>query len=162
MFLRLASPADLPALLDVQEAGAVRGLGHIFPQQTHPFPRDEIGARWLEEIADPSITVYLIEDDEQHLTGFSAVRADEFLHFGTAVQTWGTGLAQQAHDEVLVRMAATGVTTAHLQVFEENRRARRFYEKLGWIPTGRRRPTAFAPHPVLLEYSRRIAPTHGP
>jgi RimJ/RimL family protein N-acetyltransferase len=154
MLLRLADPADLSALLDVQEPGAVRSLGHIFPQETHPFPRDELRARWLREIADVDVTVYVAEDDEQRLVAFAATRADEFLHFGTAVDTWGTGLATEVHDEVLNRMSAAGVFRARLHVFEENRRARRFYEKHGWRATGQRRPTTFAPYPELLEYTR--------
>jgi RimJ/RimL family protein N-acetyltransferase len=43
-------------------------------------------------------------------------------------------------------------------VFEGNRRARRFYEKLGWTPTGRTSRTTFAPYPVLLEYVRERTP----
>ena len=96
--------ADLAELLDVQEPGAVRGLEHIFPQETRPFPRDELRARWLREIADAEVSVYVAE--EHRLVGLAATRADEFLHFGTAVHTWGTGLATEVHDEVLNRMWA--------------------------------------------------------
>jgi RimJ/RimL family protein N-acetyltransferase len=154
MLLRFADPADLSALLDVQERGAVRSLGHIFPQETHPFPRDELSTRWLQEIASADITVYVAEDDDRRLVAFAATRADEFLHFGTAVDTWGTGLASEVHDEVLNRMSAAGVSRARLHVFEENRRARRFYEKHGWRATGQRRPTTYPPYPELLEYTR--------
>ena len=153
MLLRLANPADMPELLGIQEPGAVRGLGHIFPQETHPFPRDELRARWLHEIADDNVSVFVAEDDARRLVGFAATRADEFLHFGTAVHTWGSGMATEVHDEVLDRMTAAGVSLARLHVFEDNRRARRFYEKLGWSATGRRRRTTFAPYPQLLEYT---------
>jgi hypothetical protein len=39
-------------MTDVQSEGAVLALGHIFPQETHPFPRDELLARWATEIAE--------------------------------------------------------------------------------------------------------------
>jgi hypothetical protein len=39
-----------------------------------------------------------------------------------------------------------------LRVFLANGRARRFYEKLGWRPTGQESKTAFPPYPTLLEY----------
>ncbi len=39
-----------------------------------------------------------------------------------------------------------------LRVFAENRRARQFYEKLGWMATGAETRTSFPPHPTLLEY----------
>jgi RimJ/RimL family protein N-acetyltransferase len=152
MLLREAAVADLPALLDVQQAGAVKALGHIFPQDTHPFPRAGLEARWTREIADPGVGAYVIEDDTGRIAGFAALRGEELLHFGTAVETWGSGLAAAAHDDLMARLAATGRTAARLRVFEENGRACRFYQKLGWRPTGHRTRTSFPPHPVLVEY----------
>ncbi|MDY7086228.1 MAG: GNAT family N-acetyltransferase [Actinomycetota bacterium] len=152
MLVRGAALSDLPALLDVQQAGAVRGLAHIFRQDRYPFPRAEVHARWEAELADPAIGAYVIEDDAGRIAGFAAIRGDELLHFGTAVESWGRGLASAAHDELLGRFTAAGVTRARLRVFEENHRARRFYEKLGWRPSGRLSRTSFAPHPVLVEY----------
>lgn len=154
MLLRLAAPDDLHDLLDVQQEGAQLALAHIFPQDTHPFPRDEIFARWIAEIADPDIEAYVIEH-EGRVSGFAATRGDELLHFGTAVASWGTGLAVSAHDEIIKRLAASGVTLARLRVFERNHRAIRFYGKLGWRRTSARTRTSFPPHPVLVGYQRR-------
>src|SRR6185436_17916029 len=95
---------------------------------------------------------FVIVDASGRVVGFAALRGDELLHFGTAVQTWGTGLAAVAHDELMARLAARGVLIAWLRVFEENHRACRFYEKLGWRRTGTRTRTSFAPHPVLVHY----------
>jgi RimJ/RimL family protein N-acetyltransferase len=156
VLLRDASLCDLPALLDVQHSGALQALTHIFPQDTHPFPRAEIHARWAAEIANPAVEVYVIERDEGHIAGFAAIRDSELLHFGTAVETWGSGLAAAAHDQIMERLAATGAARARLRVSEDNHRARRFYEKLGWRRTGRLSRTSFAPHPVLLEYERDL------
>ena len=156
VLLREATTADLPALLDVQEVGAVTGLGHLFPQERYPFPREALRARWTAEIADPAVAAYVVDDAGGRLVGFAATRDDELLHFGTAVQTWGNGLAAAVHDEVLRRLAASGVSLARLSVFEGNTRARRFYTRLGWRQTSRRRRTTFPPHPVLLEYERDL------
>lgn len=144
--LRPATLADLPDLLDMQEAGSVLALGHIFPQDKHPFPRSVVHDRWVAEIADPDIEVLVAGTVE----AFAAIRGNELLHFGTAVATWGSGLAAAVHAELVGRFA--GTPTARLRVFEENRRARRFYEKMGWTSTERRTRTAFPPHPVLVEY----------
>jgi hypothetical protein len=46
---------DLPALIDVQKAGAVLGMAAAFPQDRYPFPRETVLARWREEIADAGI-----------------------------------------------------------------------------------------------------------
>ena len=152
MLTRAAVPSDLPALLDVQQAGALRALAHIFPQDAFPFPRAAIQARWESEIADPDVDVYVIAPDEGRIEGFAAIRGDELLHFGTAVETWGTGLAMTVHRELVDRLTAAGRTRARLRVFEENRRARRFYEKAGWRCTGRPSRSAFPPYPALVEY----------
>ncbi|GAA3696752.1 hypothetical protein GCM10022204_10890 [Microlunatus aurantiacus] len=157
MILRSATSADVEALLDVQEPGAVEGLGHIFSQDQYPFPREAIGSRWLAEIVDPKINVYLYTEHGGTIRGFAAVRDHELLHFGTALDTWGTGLASGFHDVLLDATARrTTRPTLMLRVFEENLRARRFYEKHGWQLTGRSSRTTFPPHPLLLEYNRRL------
>lgn len=160
MILRHATPADVAALLDVQQEGAVRGLGHIFPQHQHPFPRETIAARWQAEIAAHDIDVYLCTEEDGTVRGFAATRADEIQHFGTASETWGSGLASRFHDALLVAMTDGRTTrTLRLRVFEENHRARRFYEKHGWRPTGASSRTTFPPHPRLLDYELDLSHT---
>lgn len=150
--LRAATIADLDAVLDVQQAGSVRALGHIFPQDRFPFPRAELAERWTEEIADPAVQVLTIHrPGHREVAGFAALREDQLLHLGTAISTWGTGLASAAHAEILALLGGD----PWLWVFTENHRARRFYAKHGWYPTGRTRPTAFPPHPELMEYRIR-------
>lgn len=159
MILRPARSSDVEALLDVQQPAAIEGLGHIFPQDQHPFPRTVVADRWLTEIADPEVDVYLYTEEDGSVRGFAAVRSHEVLHFGTALSTWGTGLASRLHDELLEVTAQTlgTPTTLTLRVFDENHRAQRFYAKHGWHPTGQTSRTAFAPHPLLLEYERHLA-----
>ena len=65
MLLRAAALSDLPALVDLQQAGAVRALAHIFPQDTHPFPNATVLSRWAAEISDPAIEVYVIELEDR-------------------------------------------------------------------------------------------------
>jgi hypothetical protein len=60
---------DVEALVDVQQAGAVRGLAHIFPQDRYPFPREVIVQRWFHEIADPDVRVYVSADESGGITG---------------------------------------------------------------------------------------------
>jgi RimJ/RimL family protein N-acetyltransferase len=144
--------ADLPDLLPVQERGSVAGIGHIFPQETHPFPRDGLHDRWRDELEDPDVATYVVVGPAGDLLGFAARRDAELLHFGTAVETWGSGLAAWLHD-ALVATYPPDLDRLTLRVFAENGRARRFYEKLGWRSTGRESRSPFAPHPVLVEYT---------
>jgi RimJ/RimL family protein N-acetyltransferase len=75
------------------------------------------------------------------------------LHFGTTLETWGSGLATWLHDE-LVATFDPGLPRLRLSVFTDNGRGRRFWEKHGWQPTGRTSRSTFAPYPQLLEYVR--------
>jgi hypothetical protein len=104
MIIRTARDDDVDALLDVQEPAAVVGLAHIFPQDQYPCPREVVAARWRAEIADPAVNVYLCTAVDGSIDGFAAVKGHELLHFGTALPTWGTGLASRFHDT----LAASG------------------------------------------------------
>jgi len=156
---RDATSADVYAIMAIQEPAAVEGLGHIFPQDEHPFPRTEVAERWVAEFARPDTFVYVSTDDSERITGFAARRASELMHFGTALQTWGTGLATELHDH-LVATFPQSLHVLHLFVFSENGRARRFYEKLGWVATSETRRTAFPPHPTLVRYELRRDSKH--
>lgn len=155
MHLRPATEADLDELVGMQEVASVAALAHVFPQATHPFPRAAVLERWRTELADPATAVYVSTDDARRITGFAARRHDELLHFGTAIDTWGTGLASALHDGLLGTFPQE-VSLIRLRVFEENHRARRFWEKNGWRPTGRTSRSPFAPHPVLLEHELHL------
>ncbi|KRE54674.1 GNAT family N-acetyltransferase [Phycicoccus sp. Soil748] len=147
--------ADLETLIAVQREGAVASLGHIFPQKTHPFPEHQVREGWKREIADPDVDCFVI-NDAGRVAGFAATRADELLHFGTAVSTWGTGLAGLAHTELLEHLRAKGHREIFLRVFDENTRATRFYLRRGWVRTDETTRTTFPPHPTLRRYEQRL------
>ncbi|MBC2933859.1 GNAT family N-acetyltransferase [Nocardioides sp. zg-1228] len=145
---------DIPAVVAVQEPAAVAGLSEVFPQERHPFPREVIAARWRDEVADPGIECFVVEAGGR-VAGFAAVRDEEVLHFGTALDTWGSGLATLAHDELVEHLEARGVERPHLHVYAGNARGRRFWEKHGWQPTGEPIRGPLPPHAELLTYTRR-------
>jgi RimJ/RimL family protein N-acetyltransferase len=139
----------------IQEPGSVVALSAIFPQTEFPFPRDDVARRWREEISTPGTDCYVVVSAGA-VVGFAALRGDEFLHFGIAIEQWGTGIAQQAHDAVIDLMRGRGVTRTWLRVFSGNARGRAFYERLGWRLTGERTRSTFAPNPELLRYERDL------
>jgi RimJ/RimL family protein N-acetyltransferase len=155
LLLREMRAGDVPDVLDVQQPGAVLGLAEVFPQARYPFPRDVIAQRWVEEISTPGIDC-LVVVRAGAVVGFAAARDAEFLHFGIAVELWGTGIAQKAHDAVLDRMRDQGVERAWLRVFSGNHRGRRFYEKLGWVQSGEPTRSTFPPYAELLRYERPL------
>ncbi len=153
-------PADLPAVLDGQEAGGVLGLAEVFPQDRYPFPRQAIHARWLQEIESPDIDCQVVVVGGT-VVGFVAIRGDELLHFGIAPEHWGSGVARAAHDAALARMTAAGIERAWLAVFTANRRGRRFYERLGWRPTDVTTRSTYPPHAELRRYERDLLETEA-
>jgi RimJ/RimL family protein N-acetyltransferase len=146
--------SDVPAVLDVQEPAAVAGLSAVFPQDRHPFPREAIEARWRDEVADPRIACFVVEHAGR-VAGFAAIEGDEVLHFGTALDTWGSGLATTAHDELVEHLRAGGVVRPRLFAYAGNARGRRFWEKHGWRSTGETARGSFPPYAELLAYELR-------
>jgi len=152
MLLRPAFPADVPALVEMQEVAAVASLSHLFPQDEYPFPRAAIAADWVSEIGRPDVDV-LVHSRGGRVLAFAALRDDELLHFGTALDTWGSGLAAALNDELLAKLTEAGHASAWLRVFEQNPRARRFYEKMGWRLTSQTSYGEYPPFPLLVHYA---------
>ena len=150
--LREMRVEDVPAVMVVQEPASVAGLSGVFPQDTHPFPRDVLADRWCDEIADPGIECFVILR-EGEVAGFAAVAGAEVKHFGVAVEEWGSGLARIAHDELVERMRTAGIDRPWLRVYAANPRGRAFWEKLGWADTGERSRGPMPPHAELLTYA---------
>jgi putative acetyltransferase len=143
---------DLDALVELQREGAVAGLSGIFSQDEYPFPTAQVRERWAREVVDPAIDCFVVLDGEGPMAGFAATKGEELLHFGTALSTWGSGLAGRAHDAVVEHLRQQGRSRGWLRVFEANHRARCFYERRGWRATAETTRTSFPPHPVLVRY----------
>ena len=61
-----------------------------------------------------------------------------------------------AIETVLHAMDERGTTIAELWCLEENHRARRLYEYLGWRPTDEVREAPWPPYPLQMVYTRLI------
>jgi len=144
-------PDDVPAVMDVQEPASIAGLSGVFPQHEHPFPRQVLADRWRAEIEDPGIDCFVILRGDR-VAGFAATRGDEVMHFGVALEEWGSGLAQTAHDELVDVLTEAGHERPWLRVYAGNPRGRAFWEKLGWADTGERSRGPMPPHAELMTY----------
>jgi GNAT superfamily N-acetyltransferase len=74
-------------------------------------------------------------------------------HLFVVPERWGTGVADALHDAALAVSREAGAGLCRLEVLEENRRARRFYERHGWRPDGRRRLGEHPPYPAVVGYA---------
>jgi hypothetical protein len=140
---RVATPADLDALTELERDTNLVALAHVFPGV--PYPEDAVRQRWRALLEDPSVRVEVAGPPDR-LDVYLAWDDQRLRHLGVRPSRWGTGLARRA----VAR--ASGVR--RLWVLAENLRARGFYEHLGWSPTGRRQPAEWPPYPVEVEYGR--------
>jgi RimJ/RimL family protein N-acetyltransferase len=156
---REATIDDVCALRDLEREANLAGLGHVFPAERYPFPDADVLARWALVLDEPGVTV-LVRDDAERGSGridvFAAYDDHSLRHLAVHPDRWGSGLASTAIDAVLRAMEQRGTAVAELWCLEENRRARRLYEYLGWRATRDRQPAPWPPHPTELRYTRLI------
>jgi GNAT superfamily N-acetyltransferase len=155
---REATPDDLSALLDLERTANLAALGHVFPPDRYPFPDDDVLARWALVLDEPGADV-LVHDAGPDQAGIDVLAAydDRSLrHLAVHPRRWGSGLATVAIEKVLHAMDERGTAVAELWCLEENRRARRLYEHLGWRAATDRRPAPWPPHPTELRYTRPV------
>ena len=82
--------------------------------------------------------VWLCAELDGEFAGFALVTPDgELWQLQVDPACWGNGVGLSLHDAAMDALRDLGATTAHLDVFAENRRAIRFYRARGWRETGR-------------------------
>lgn len=153
---RAATHADVAALRDLEREANLAALGHVFPPERYPFPDDAVLARWSLVLDDPGVSVLVAQDDGPGLVMYAAYDATTLRHLAVRPSHWGQGLASTAIETALDAMDRRGSTTASLWCLEDNHRARRVYEHLGWRAAPDRREAPWPPHPTEMRYSRPI------
>jgi GNAT superfamily N-acetyltransferase len=150
--IREARTDEAESLAAVQELASVAALGHIFPPERYPYPREAIRARWTGALADPSKRVLIAVTGDEPVG--AALVSEEWLEGLYVVpEQWGSGLGGSLHDQALELVRELGSTRCRLWVLEENVRARRFYERRGWRENGETRVVDYPPNPLDVGYS---------
>ncbi len=152
---REATADDLSALRDLEREASLAALGHVFAPDRFPFPDDDVLARWSLVLDDPDCAV-LVAEDETGLVALAAYDDSTLRHLAVRPDHWGSGLGSAAVETALRGLDLRGCTIASLWCLEENHRARRLYEHLGWAATDDRREAPWPPHPTELRYTRLI------
>jgi GNAT superfamily N-acetyltransferase len=155
---RQATTQDLPALLDLEREANLAALGHVFPPDRYPYPDGDVLARWALVLDEPGAAVVVRDDPDGdgRLDVLAAYDATTLRHLAVRPDRWGAGLASTAIETVLQAMDRQGTTVAQLWCLEENHRARRLYEYLGWRATPDRQTAPWPPHPTEMRYTRLI------
>jgi GNAT superfamily N-acetyltransferase len=135
-------------LAEIQEAASLAGLAHIYPPELYPFPREAVLERW--RTSGDEIFV------DAAGRGFAAVAGEWLDGMYVRPEAWGSGVADELHERAVDAIRAAGHERARLWVLEGNIRARRFYERHGWVADGSSRVVEFPPNPIDLGYSLEV------
>lgn len=124
MRLRPATPADFPALAEIVATGYRDAFGTILSQAALA---ERTAAHFAQRFASETVPPVLAEDEKGPPLGFHLTYGGtlHMLFVDTQVQSRGAGAALLADAE---RRGAV-----RLECFRDNRAARQFYEKRGWV-----------------------------
>jgi ribosomal protein S18 acetylase RimI-like enzyme len=148
---RDAAPADAPILADIGRRTFVETFGHLYaPENLAAFLLNHAEEKWAEDLANPNLSVRLVEDDGTP-AGYAKVGpktlpydptgpAVELSQFYLLKPWHGAGIAQELMAWTIAEAKRRGAEELYLSVYEDNHRARRFYERYGFTIVG---PYAF-------------------
>jgi ribosomal protein S18 acetylase RimI-like enzyme len=151
--IRAATRDDADAITDVQVASWRAGYAHVFPDSVLYADDFESSRRtfWSSWRFAPGHRISIVlepdGDGNERVIGFCSYGPErerargftgrgEVWAFYVHPDRWGSGAAAELMEHVEQRLQAEGFATAVLWVLHDNPRARRFYERHGWVPTG--------------------------
>src|SRR6478672_11539504 len=131
--IRPATDGDMAAVADLWHEGWHDGhAGHVPDGLTAARTLAAFHERTPLRVADTAVAV----SDAGELLGFVMVVGDEVEQVFVARAARGTDLAARLLDEAERQVAAGGHSSAWLAAVAGNARARRFYERQGWVDEG--------------------------
>jgi len=147
MVSRDANPQDAPALVALFQQVFHETFGHLYrTADIEAFLAKHGEAQWSEQLADPEISIRLVEDGGA-CAGYSKVGplrlpaqpsgpAIELRQLYVAKAWHGTSVGRDLMDWTIAEARRRGAAELYLSVFTENPRARRFYERYGFEEVG--------------------------
>ena len=144
--IRTAVPEDVQAVSRIQIESWWSAFADILTEQTleDHLKEDAIEQMYRHVLADERFHGLLLTlDGQPHAMAFwSAAREEqtpglaELICIHSLKENWGKGYGSQLMERALAEMKAAGYREVLLWVFEQNLRARRFYEKFGFSLSG--------------------------
>ncbi|WP_210443380.1 N-acetyltransferase [Nocardioides sp. SYSU D00065] len=131
--IRPAVAADMAAVADLWHEGWHDGhAGHVPDGLTAARTLAAFHERTPGRVAETTVAV----DDDGTLVGFVMVVGDEVEQLFVGRAGRGSGVAAQLLAEAERQVAVAGYDEAWLAVVKGNARARRFYDRCGWVDAG--------------------------
>lgn len=146
--LRDACSEDSERLAELGARSFTETFGHLYsPENLAAFLANHAPERWRDELADPRFAVR-VGESEGMLVAYAKLGPPSlpFVPQGTPIELrqlyilkpWqGSGLAAELMQWVLDEARRRGADELFLSVFVDNPRARRFYERYGFVAVGR-------------------------
>jgi GNAT superfamily N-acetyltransferase len=152
LLLRPARPEDAAAIAEVHVRSWQQAYGHVFGAEKLAAidveRRRELATRMIA-----TADVALAEDGDGRIVAFVGVRPSveragegEIWALYAVEEAWGTGAATALMQ--WAKRALQAYPAATLWVLEDNPRARRFYEREGWVLDGGSKTDVFLGVPV--------------
>ena len=154
--VREAVASDLEGILLAHERAIVAGWTALYELHGLPVPVELIRERWRAsfELEENRFAVY---EHSGEIVGVSLVNPPWLHALSVTPEHWGTGVAAALHDDAVETIQAASQTEAFLRVVADNKRGRRFWEKMGWtLLPGSAMPHRDPPHFEILTYFRQL------
>jgi ribosomal protein S18 acetylase RimI-like enzyme len=141
---RNASLTDAEMIDRIYRTGFCDTFAHLYrPEDLQTFLSEFSLERWREELSDPSYAFRLAEEGDApfgyiklgpiSLPVEPAVPAIELKQLYLLKEWHGKGAADALMEWALAEAAERGAHQLYLSVYTENWRARRFYERFGFV-----------------------------
>jgi GNAT superfamily N-acetyltransferase len=149
--IRAATSGDAEMLFAIQRTTSLAAFADVFPPDRYPFPDEAVRMRWREFLARPAGRALIAERGPRAvgIVAFTPGRLDALY---VLPEDWSNGVGSRLHRDAVEGLRELG-PEARLWVLEQNVRARRFYERRGWVLDGTERVVPFPPHPLDVGYT---------
>lgn len=167
MAVRRADGSDAESIAEVHVRswqGAYRGL--LPDDYLQSLSVERRTRMWTHILADPRVDVFVALNAQGQIVGFATLQvsrdSDAVKATGevTAIYVlpseWGRGIGRALMEAALKRARERGFRCVTLWVLAANNRARRFYEKAGFVRDGAEKTDTLSHSIVLQEVRYRI------
>ena len=142
------APEDAKALADLGARSFTETFGHLYtPENLDLFLANHSEERWRSELSGPRFAIRIGEADGEAVAyaklgppslPFEPQGKPVELRQFYILKPWhGTGAARELMQWVFEEARRRGADELYLSVFVDNHRARRFYERYGFVAVGR-------------------------
>ncbi len=147
--VRQTRRTEIPVIAKIQCSAWRAAFSDIITEQTMiKYTRPDLRTQMLERLFDSETGHMYIAGIDGKACGTLFwkpidVRRAEIVSMHTLKRVWGAGVGRELMRKALADIYNDGFFSTELWVFRENIRARKFYEKYAFIPTGDERVSIY-------------------